>query len=97
MLARNPSDTRALFGLAAEFEKNSDWHQVIHHLELYLQNTEDQGNAWGRLARAHQATGDLEAAGHAYRSGIRAARAHGHPSMASEFEAALAELPEEGK
>jgi predicted Zn-dependent protease len=93
LLTRNPNDTRAHFGLAAEFEKNSNWPQVIHHLQLYLQNTQDQGNAWGRLARAYQATGNLEAATRAYRSGIQAAYAHGHPSMAAEFEAALEELP----
>jgi DNA-binding SARP family transcriptional activator len=97
MLARNPRDARAHFGLAAEFEKNSDWPRVIQHLELYLESAEDQGNAWGRLARAYLAKGNVGAAARAYRTGIEAARAHGHPSMAAEFEEALEELPEEGK
>jgi tetratricopeptide (TPR) repeat protein len=92
MLNRNPADGRAHFGLAAEFEKLGDWDQVIGHLQAYLQLAEDQGNAWGRLARAHVATGDVPAAAAAYRKGIEAARQHGHPSMAAEFEDALSEL-----
>jgi len=44
------------------------------------------------LATAHLALGSEEAAKDAYRKGIEAARRHQHPSMAEEFEAAIAEL-----
>ena len=94
LLARNPNDMRAHFGLAAEFEKTANWSEVIRYLEYYLARSEDQGNAWGRLARAHREVGNKEAAAEAYRSGIAAALKHGHPSMAAEFEEALAELSE---
>ncbi|MGH7459941.1 MAG: hypothetical protein ACREMA_02790 [Longimicrobiales bacterium] len=92
LLARNPDDMRAHFGLAAEFEKTANWPEVIRCLEYYLGRTEDQGNAWGRLARAHLAVGNLEAAALAYQSGIAAALKHGHPSMAAEFEESLKDL-----
>ncbi|MGH7461319.1 MAG: tetratricopeptide repeat protein [Longimicrobiales bacterium] len=94
MLARNPYDARAHFGLAAEYEKVGDWNRVIEHLVKYLAQADDQGNAWGRLANAYRATNDLRAASRAYRNGIEAARKHGHPSMAAEFEDALETLAE---
>jgi E3 SUMO-protein ligase RanBP2 len=92
LLARNPGDGRAHFGLAAEYEKRSEWAQVISHLSEYLSLTEDQGNAWGRLANAQLALGQTEAAAQSYQRGIDAARRHGHPSMAAEFEAAREDL-----
>jgi len=92
LLQRNPKDARAHFGLAAEYEKQADWIQVIAHLTQYLELAEDQGNAWGRLAKAHLATGKSDAAAAAYDRGIEAAQRHGHPSMAAEFEDARADL-----
>ena len=92
LLARNPRDGRAHFGLAAEYEKRSEWEQVISHLTEYLSLSEDQGNAWGRLARAHIALHHTDAAAQAFEEGIAAARRHGHPSMAAEFEAAREDL-----
>jgi hypothetical protein len=89
MLDRNPADRRAHFGLAAEFEKSQQWDLVISHLRAYLESADDQGNAWGRLARAQLATGDRPGAAESYRKGIDSANRHGHPSMASEFEDAL--------
>jgi len=92
MLARNPDDARVHFGLATEYEKAGDTESVIRHLERYLALAEDEGNAWGRLARALREQGRTGEARTAYERGIRAAYAHGHPSMAAEFEEALDEL-----
>lgn len=92
MLERNPSDPRIHFGLAAEYEKRGDWPNVIASLETYLNLTDDQGNAWGRLGNAYLQTGRIEEAKQAYARGIETAYANGHPSMASEFEGILADL-----
>lgn len=92
MLVRNPADTRAHFGLAAELEKTADWNGVVEHLNLYLAHADDQGNAWGRLAKALLALDRRQEAAVAYRRGIDAASSHGHPSMAAEFEDALEQL-----
>lgn len=90
LLDRNPNDARALFGLANEYEKAEQWEAVVEHLSRYLNVAEDEGNAWGRLGHALRATGRTEEAREAYRKGITVAQAHGHPSMAVEFEEILA-------
>lgn len=89
LLDRNPNDTRALFGLANEFEKEARWSDVVEYLGRYLNVAEDEGNAWGRLGHALRASGRDEEAREAYRKGIQVAQAHGHPSMAAEFEEIL--------
>ncbi len=88
----NPNDPRLRFGLALEYEKLGRWSQVADELREYLALTDDQGNAWGRLAGALRALGREGEARDAYRRGIEAARRHGHPGMAAEFEEALEEL-----
>ena len=91
MLKKNPNDARAHFGLAAEYEKLELWDAVVEELQQYLAMTTDQGNAWGRLGKALKNAGRDSDAREAYQKGIEAARAHGHPSMAAEFEEILAE------
>jgi tetratricopeptide (TPR) repeat protein len=87
-----PNDPRLRFGLALEYEKLQRWEQVVDNLRAYLALADDQGNGWGRLAAAlHALARDTEAR-EAYRQGIAAARDHGHPGMAEEFEEALDEL-----
>jgi tetratricopeptide (TPR) repeat protein len=86
MLERNPSDARVHFGLAMEYEKLGRWQDVVSVLRTYLDTAVDEGNAWGRLGNALEQLGLHSEAADAYDRGIAAARAHGHPSMAAEFE-----------
>ena len=95
MLEKNPNDARAHFGLAAEYEKLELWDAVVEELQQYLAMTQDQGNAWGRLGKALRMAGRDDEAREAYRRGIAEARAHGHPSMAAEFEEALEAVGDE--
>ena len=90
MLMRNPNDTRVHFGLAAEYEKLELWDAAVEELQQYLALTQDQGNAWGRLGKALRNAGRDAEARHAYERGVKEAYAHGHPSMAGEFEEILA-------
>jgi predicted Zn-dependent protease len=92
MLERNPDDVRARFGLAAEYERLQQWSDVVEQLTAYLAVAADEGNAYGRLARACLELGRTDDARAAYQAGIAAAARHGHPSMAGEFEDALEEL-----
>lgn len=92
MLERNPSDARALFGLAIEHEKRGEWAETASSLQRYLDLSEDQGNAWGRLGHALRQLGRNDEARAAYRRGIEEAYRHGHPSMAGEFEELIEEL-----
>jgi thioredoxin-like negative regulator of GroEL len=86
MLERKPDDTRARFGLALEYEKLERWHDAAEQLRAYLDRADDEGNAWGRLGHVLRRLGDEAGARAAYGRGILAARLHGHPSMAAEFE-----------
>jgi tetratricopeptide (TPR) repeat protein len=90
MLERNPNDARVHFGLAAEYEKLELGDAVVEELQQYLAMTDDQGNAWGRLGNALRKAGRDDEARAAFEKGVQAARAHGHPSMAAEFEETLA-------
>ncbi len=92
MLETRPNDPRARFGLALEYERQERWEQVVEQLTLYLAQTQDEGNAYGRLARALIRLDREEEARAAYRDGIAAATRHGHPTMAMELEEELDEL-----
>lgn len=89
MLAARPGDTRARFGLALEYERLERWEEVVEHLEAYLAAADDEGNAYGRLARALRRLGREEEAQGALRRGIAAAERHHHPTMAFELEEEL--------
>ena len=92
MVEARPEDTRARFGLALEYERVGQWEQVIVHLGEYLSSAQDEGNGYGRLARALKRVGRDEEAREAYRLGIAAAGRHGHPTMAMELEEELEEM-----
>lgn len=94
LLERNPSDVRARFGLAAEYERAGRWADVVEQLTAYLAIAHDEGNAWGRLGRALVELGRFDEARDAYKQGITAAANHNHPSMAADFEGALDDLNE---
>jgi predicted Zn-dependent protease len=96
MLDRSPDDARVRFGLAAEYERERRWEDVVEQLTAYLSMTDDEGNAWGRLAHALHELGREEEACTALRHGIAQAGRHGHPSMAQEFEERLEEWLDAG-
>jgi E3 SUMO-protein ligase RanBP2 len=89
MLDEHPGDPRPRFGLALEYEKEERWEEMAVALRAYLERTDDEGNAWGRLGVALRHLGRDDEAREAYRQGIEAANRHGHPSMAWEFEDVL--------
>ena len=92
MVARNPENTLARFGLANEALKAGLFDEAREHLERYLAEYDDEGNGYGRLAEALVRLGRAEEARDALRRGIAASLRFGHPSMAAEFEARLEEL-----
>jgi tetratricopeptide (TPR) repeat protein len=90
MLDRHPTDARLRFGLALEYEKLRQWEEVAAELGRYLELTEDEGNAWGRMGSALRMLGRNDEARAAYQKGVEAATRHNHPTMAAEFEEILA-------
>lgn len=89
MLESDPDNTMVMFGLAKEYEKLGQHGDVIELLETYIARSDDEGNAYGMLAKAYEQSGDREKAIETYQKGIDVAMAHGHPSMANEYKMTL--------
>ena len=89
MLESDPDNTLVLFGLAKEYEKEGRHADVVSALTKYLKLFNDEGNAYGMLAQAHEKLGNRDLARAAYRRGIEVATAHGHPSMAEDYRMTL--------
>lgn len=89
MLNRRPDDPRLHFGLAVEYLNAGELEEGVVRLNRYLDMTDDEGNAWGRLGEALARLGRMDEARTAYRTGIDQALAHGHPTLAQELEEAL--------
>jgi predicted Zn-dependent protease len=92
MVAKNPTNALARFGLANEALKAHLYEEAAEHLRVYLASHADEGNGYGRLAEALIKLGRIDEARGALRDGIDASRRFGHPGMVNEFEARLDEL-----
>ena len=92
MVAKNPNNPLARFGLANEALKAQLYEEAAEHLRVYLDTHDDEGNAYGRLAEALVHLDRIDDAREALRHGIEVSRRFGHPGMANEFEARLEEL-----
>ena len=92
MLQSDPVNSSILFGLAKEYEKVGQSQEMIETLERYLAIADDEGNAFGMLARAYEKAEQSDKARATFQRGIDAAMAHGHPSMAEEYKTALEEF-----
>jgi predicted Zn-dependent protease len=90
MLSSDPGNTSVLFGLAKEYEKAGRDRDLVDALNRYLQQVDDEGNAFGMLAGAYERLGERDKAREAYQRGIETAQRHGHPGMAEEYRMTLA-------
>ena len=95
MVAKNPANPLARFGLANEALKARLYGEAAENLRIYLGAHVDEGNGYGRLAEALYNLGRVDEARAALRDGIEASQRFGHPSMANEFEARLEELEDQ--
>ncbi len=89
MLEAEPTNPMVMFGLAKEYEKLEQAAEVIALLESYIAQADDEGNAYGMLAKAYEQNGDRERAKAIYEKGIEVSNAHGHPSMANDYQMTL--------
>ena len=85
ILAADPGNSAVLFGLAKEYEKIGDDAKLVETLEKYLTAADDEGNAYGMLARAYERMKQPDNARETYQRGVEVATAHGHPGMAEEY------------
>ena len=89
MLESDPTNAMVLFGLANEYLKAENYAEAIPILENYLNKADDEGAAYGMLAKAYEKQGLHEKAISAYEKGIEISNAHGHPSMAQDYRMTL--------
>ncbi|MCA1624747.1 MAG: tetratricopeptide repeat protein [Acidobacteria bacterium] len=89
MLESDPNNAMVLFGLANEYLKAEDYQNAIRTLESYLQKADDEGAAYGMLAKAYERIGERENARATYEKGIAVSNTHGHPSMAHDYQTTL--------
>ncbi len=94
MVAKNPGNPLAQFGLSNELLKSELWEEAAEHLRTYLSAYDDEGNGFGRLAQACEALGRLPEAKDALQRGIAAAQRFGHPGLANELASRLEDLEE---
>lgn len=71
MVAKNPANALARFGLANEAYKEQLFEEARENYEAYLAASDDEGNAYGKLAEVLHALGRTAEAGDAYRRGDR--------------------------
>lgn len=95
MVAKNPANPLARFGLANEAYKEHLYDEAREHYEAYLAASDDEGNAYGKLAEVLHALGRTDDARAVYARGIDAARRFGHAGMVNDLEARLEELDTE--
>lgn len=92
MVAKNPANVLARFGLANEAVKEGLLQEARENYEAYLASYDDEGNGWARLAEVRERLGDFDGARDALRRGIEASHRFGHPGMMHELEEKLEEL-----
>lgn len=92
MVAKNPANMQARFGLANEAVKAGMLEEAVEHYIVYLAGFDDEGNGYARLAAVLEQLGRTDDAREALVRGIAAANEHGHPSMAAELEERLEEM-----
>jgi predicted Zn-dependent protease len=92
MIAKDPANLLAHYGLANEALKEGLWEEARAHLETYLAGHDDEGSGYGRLAAALESLGRTDEARAALRKGIESAQRFGHAGMAGELEERLDSL-----
>ena len=85
MVAKNPKNVLARFGLANEAAKAGDHALAVEQLQTYLAAYDDEGNGWQRLAESLTALGRTDEARTALEKGIVTAERFGHTGMATEM------------
>lgn len=92
MVAKNPDNVLARYGLAVEAEKEGQLDEAREHFEAYLARYDDEGNGWQRLADVRRRLGDVAGAREALERGMEAAHRFGHPGMEDEMRETMGEL-----
>ena len=89
MLKSDPENVLVRFGLANEYFKAERYEEAVAAFNDYLQRADDEGAAFGMLARCLEKLGRREEARESLMRGVEAAEKHNHPSMAEDYRMTL--------
>lgn len=89
MLADDPTNATGLLALANEYGKNGREEDEAATLKKYVENNDDEGNAYLRLGETLTGLGREEEAREFLKKGIAQAASHGHDGMVAEMTLAL--------
>jgi tetratricopeptide (TPR) repeat protein len=93
MLAQNPADAFARYGLAMEFVKGGELASGVAEFRALLEHNPDYAAAYFHGGQALEKLGDLEQARELYTKGIEVTARTGDQHAKSELQAALDMLP----
>jgi Flp pilus assembly protein TadD len=92
ILARNPGDSLARYGLAMEHIKTGGFEEAVSQFEALLTATPDHAYACFHAGQTLEKLGRLDDARAMYRRGIEAAARQGNSHARDELQAALEQL-----
>jgi len=93
MLAQNPRDSFARYGLAMEFANSGDLQQAIIEYRTLLEHNPDYAAAYFHGGQALEKLGRIDEARDMYQKGIDTTSRTGDQHTRSELQAALDMLP----
>jgi tetratricopeptide (TPR) repeat protein len=94
LLAENPTDAFARYGLAMEYSKAGDLDGALAEFNTILQHNPDYVPAYQMAGQMLMNAGRTEEARKLFESGIAAARRAGNQHAASEMQGMLDVMPE---
>jgi len=89
MLAQNPQDTFARYGLAMEHAKRGDWETAVSEFKTLLEQNPGYAAAYFHGGQALEKLGRVEDARDLYQKGIEITAQSGDRHTQSELQAAL--------
>lgn len=93
MVAQDPNNTFARYGLAMEHAKSGNFGEAVAEFQTLLQHDENYAAAYFHGGQAYEKLGQLENARAFYEKGIAVTTRSGDAHTRSEIEAALSLLP----
>jgi tetratricopeptide (TPR) repeat protein len=93
MVAQNPADAFARYGLAMEFTKGGEFANAVAEFRALLEHNPNYAAAYFHGGQALEKLGDLEEARAFYEKGVEVTGRTGDQHARSELQAALDMLP----
>ena len=94
VLAENPGDAFARYGLAMEYSKAGDVAAALTEYSIILQHNPDYVPAYQMAGQTLMSAGRIDEARKMFESGIASARRTGNQHAASEMQGMLDVMPE---